>query len=633
MKSPHFLHGFRMSLLAAALALPATAQAQSELNDPYNLTIVVHVAENRLLTDVFRKNIVRELHDGFQAALGDMGRVTVTDKHPRLADVLTRGLRALDDWKDREDRKTHFVLIDYSGVHYEIQARQYDGTIGRASPVVRSDQTRDRDFVAKAAALLIKQDFGILGTVRTEPEGAKKLVKVELRGGGLGEMSRWVKKDDVFFLAPPDGGSPSSLKWSLLQVEQAPAEDARDGMCVCRFFHRYRISSIAGYRCIKVGTVQAPLRLRWVQNLPGGRVKPLDRRLTVEIRRNGFDGDEPSKLLKSSDLSTGVLETVHDKNGVFNNVAFARVTGGLGDVDLPQVPIALVADQPLLIEVNASKDSDTLFSMSKTAWQSQVADSVQMQAHLFKTLETLGADPAKRSEAIEAATSGMKRAREDRRTLQDQRQKLAEEAKTKRKTLTTPIEDRRLRQLEDYERALADFIDKQKKIEATENDPQRKKWLSEIESAKLLVKELEIGKAIQIYERIQKEGFQSAELETYLEKLRQDWKIKDKDHEEARAFIYRVWPTLEMERLGDKIAEAQKAFQKCKEAGDLITIQKLLKGTEGHADRLAKKLAELRPDLIIDDEKEAQQYKKVSEQIAKLGEDVQEYLKAHPGDK
>src|SRR6185437_10016638 len=81
---------WRSWLVVFLLAFPATAHAQSERDKPYDLTIVVHVAQNRLLTDVFRERIERELRDGFQAGLGDMGRVKVTHEHPRLADVLAR---------------------------------------------------------------------------------------------------------------------------------------------------------------------------------------------------------------------------------------------------------------------------------------------------------------------------------------------------------------------------------------------------------------------------------------------------------------------------------------------------------------------------------------------------------------
>ena len=75
------------------------------------------------------------------------------------------------------------MLIDYSGVHYEIQARQFDGLTGRPSPVVRRDRTRDREFVAKTAALLIDQDFGLVGTFDAWPHGGK----AERRQAGRGE--------------------------------------------------------------------------------------------------------------------------------------------------------------------------------------------------------------------------------------------------------------------------------------------------------------------------------------------------------------------------------------------------------------------------------------------------------------
>jgi hypothetical protein len=617
------------------LCLCGEIRAQ-QLNEPYNLHIVVHVAENRLLTDVFRRNIERELRDGFQSDLGDMGRVEVTDKHPRLADVLARGLRSLEGWKDRNDQKTHFVLIDYTGTHYEIQTRQYDGTIGLPSPVVRIDRTRDRAFVAKAAALLIKQDFGVLGTVQSGPEGAKNQVKIELRGGGLGDMTRWVKKDDVFALAPPDGGTQLSLKWSFLQVEQAPAEDAHDGVCVCRFFYRYKVQSILGYRCIKLGTVQAPLRIRWMQGQKvrdGFKTKPLDSSLTVEVRRYGFDGEEATELQSDS---SGFLKSIRNgKEIVFNNVAFVRVIAGPVNPK-PQVPIALVDDQPVTIEVTGSRDVDTLFTVHMSEWQRRVADSVQMQADLFKRLEILGSKAENRGEIVSAATNGLKQARGDRTSLLEQRKELAEEAKKRnRGELRTPIEDSRLQQLERYEKTLAEFIEEQKSIEEKENDPQRKKWLSEIRKAKLFEKDWEIDKALEIYDRIRKEGFEDkdGELAKHLEQLHKDWDLHGPEHEEARKFIYRVWPTLDLSQLEDNIAKAQNAFKKCKEVGDRITIRKLLQGTLEQAGRLEKRLADLQPlaEIESESEKEALQMKKVSEHIVKLGFEIQEHLKAPDG--
>jgi hypothetical protein len=629
MKSFQYRGSFFLFFLSS-LCFCGELKAQ-EANTPYKLRLVVHVAQNRLLTDVFRDRLERELHDGFQAAMGDMGRVTVTHEHPRLKDVLARGLKqSLDDWKNRNDEKTHFVLIDYSGVHYEIQTRQYDGTIGRASPVVRRDRTRDRDFVVKAAALLLKQDFGVLGTVLEGPSGANKLVKVELRGGALGEMARWVQKDDVFALAPPDGGEPLALRWSLMQVEQAPAEGARDGICQCRFYHRYQVSSIVGYRCIKLGTVQTPLRLRWVRQAPkGAKTQPLALRLTVEIRHHGFEGEDATKLTKITD-SSGVLETVRNgKDGVFSHVAFVRVIDGMEDPK-PQVPIVLVDDQPIFIEVNAAKDVDTLFAVRQSNWQNSIVDLLQMQANLFKRLETLGAKPDQREQVIREAERGLKRLRDDRTLLLQQKEEIAEYARKKNRPFQTQREDKRLADLVEGEKILDQFIAEQRRIEAKENDPQVKKWLSAIENAKLLEKELEIGKAIDIYESVRNEGFKNDALDAHLKELQTLWKTVDAEHAQARNYVYLVWPTLDTDRLKDGLPKARQALKKCEAAGDLVTIRKLLKGTEAHALRLKKELDLLQPDILAEDVEPAKLRKDISEQIVKLGLELQEYLKTHP---
>jgi hypothetical protein len=444
-------------------------------------------------------------------------------------------------------------------------------------------------------------------------------------------MARWVKKDDVFALAPPDGGTQASLKWSFLQVEQAPAENAHDGVCVCRFFYRYVVrGGIVGYRCIKLGTIQAPLRIRWMQRqqVRGGfKTKPPDSPLTVEVRRDGFDGEKATKLEPMQTDPNGYLETIRDgKEIVFNNVAFVRVIDGPVNPK-PNVPIALVDDQPVVIEVTGSRDVDTLFTISLSEWQRNVADSVQMQADLFKRLEMLGSKAESRSEILAAATSGLKQAKEDLNNLRKDRKDLVEKAEKNKKDFRTPIEDSRLQQLENYEKALAAFIEQQREIERKENDPQKIKWLSEIQKAKLLEKDLEIDKAIEIYERIRREGYEDENLDKLVAKLHQKWDPHSPEHKEARQFIYRVWPKLDLSRLEDNMPKVQSAFKTCKEAEDRITIRKLLQGTLEHAGGLDKKLAELQLEGTTTAETESLQFKKVSEQIVKLGLEIQEYLR------
>src|SRR3954452_19312560 len=104
---------FLLSSLCPLCLCGKSPGAEDELKQRYDVRIVLHVANNRLLTPVFRERLRRELGDGIQAALGDLARVQVLVSHPRLADVLAQGLgRSLDTWKDASGVKTHFVLVD-----------------------------------------------------------------------------------------------------------------------------------------------------------------------------------------------------------------------------------------------------------------------------------------------------------------------------------------------------------------------------------------------------------------------------------------------------------------------------------------------------------------------------------------
>src|SRR5438132_6683022 len=160
---------FLLSALLVPLSAGAMrAQLDPELNKPYQLQVVLHISENRSLTAVFRDQIERDLRDSLQAALGRLARVQVLPNHKLLPEVEAKGLgRALDGWNFITGTKLHFVLIDYVDGRYEIQARQYDGVAGLASPVVRRppQPITDRLLVARSAALLVSEDFGVVGTV------------------------------------------------------------------------------------------------------------------------------------------------------------------------------------------------------------------------------------------------------------------------------------------------------------------------------------------------------------------------------------------------------------------------------------------------------------------------------------
>src|SRR5579871_1527547 len=90
------------------LTTQAKAALDPETDKPYDLQVVLHIADHRALTPVFRDQLERQLGDGLQAAYGELARVSVVHEHPRLKQIEQEGLRSLDSWTDVSPVKTHF---------------------------------------------------------------------------------------------------------------------------------------------------------------------------------------------------------------------------------------------------------------------------------------------------------------------------------------------------------------------------------------------------------------------------------------------------------------------------------------------------------------------------------------------
>ncbi len=623
---------FVLCPLTFLIGLPAAQAAQPEAHTPYHLQVVLHVAKHRLLTDVFRDRVERELRDGLQASLGELARVEVVRDHPRLPEVLDKGLqRALDGWKERSEVKTHFVLIDFSGSHYEIQARQHDGLTGQASPVVRRDRTRDRDFVARVASLLVDRDFGMVGTVvGSSASTEQELFKVQLHGGALDvPLERWVKKDDVFAVvpAPPGSVAVQAEPFAFLQVVQPPEATSHNGTCLCRFYHRRRIGSIVGYRCLKLATMKAPVRLRLAQLKADGSSGPLQDLVMVEVRRHGFDPKETPAAVGQTDPAGG-FESVQRGGQLirFDQVAFVTIKKGRDT--FAQVPLVLVEDRLVGLTVQITTDPGALLAEHRDAWTQKVRESYLVQAGIFEEINKLSAKPDTRAQAMQRAEEGLKRTQEDYRRLLADQQDLLAEAGRQKPDLTEG--EKFLKQLKTGEEELQGHLARMRKIEEEENDPKRKEWRTLVEQGLLLEKELEFEKAIALYKRILQEGFQNEELQKHVADLEKRWNTEDPNLKEARRFIYNVWPKLDTPGLKKRITEAEAALQTCITAKDLIGPQKMAKVILVHATRLSDEQKQLN-EVNIDDEKPLRDIKVLLPQLRKLNEEIEVYLeKAQP---
>ncbi|MFO0846316.1 MAG: hypothetical protein U0797_28730 [Gemmataceae bacterium] len=596
--------------------------------DPYQVRLVVHVERHPQLTKVFRERVARELGDGLQAALGAAARVEVTDSHPELANIRRHGLqRALDGYRERSGEHTHFVLIDFSGTHYRVQSRLHDGVIGLPSPVVRSTRTDDREYVAREAAFLLERDLGLLGTVETGPDAAG-VVRVSLKAGGLGvDLSRWVRKGEVFRLVRVGGVGPGQAEeWTYLQV----TEPARDGACVCKLYSRYRQPRVAGLRAELLGTRTGPLRLRLLQERAGGGVGPLESQVRLELRHHGFEGEETSRLSVTAMAGRDIDTRKRAKGGQFDRLAFVTVL--TGETVRARVPVPILDDGLTVLIVPASSAEGDLIAQRFRGFQRRVLDAFLVQAEQFRQFNELIDKPDGRAEALAAARKTLDRLRQDHTELSVERDEVMKEvAKLPEKELPPGADGKvineRLELIKAGEADLLKRIDKLEQIEKEENDPKKKEWLIQVERAKGFEKEGEVGKALAIYEKAP-EKFVTEALTKHVEHLKKVWEPKGEEHKLARDFLVRTFPNLSTEELESRLKEAESALAVCAKADDSFGVTRLLRAVERHAKRMVDELNKLKPDVNFDDEKPATRIKELVPRLQKLDRDARAVLES-----
>ncbi len=615
----------RLILLIGLALFWATATASaSESKEPYQIRLVIHVVPHKQLTRIFRERIARELGDGIQAALGELARVEVTESHPLLPTIQQQGLaKALDGYRQRSDWQFYFVLIDFNGTHYRIQTRVHNGLTGHPSPVVRSTRISDREFVARAAAFLLERDFALVGTIESEPEAGR--VQVRLKGGELGvDLGRWIKKGEVFRLGEVNGDEPLQWReWAYLQV----VEPAKDGLCTCKLYSRYSESNVAGLRVELLGTRPGPLRLRFLQETPKGP-GPLKDSLSVQIRRNGFDGEETQRLQFPVSSSRDINTTRLGDKGRFDRLAFLSVLKD--DKVRTRVPVPILDESLTVIVVPQLNELENQKLENYRRFRDKVIEATLVLNSQVRKINQETAKPENRSKGIASGREAIQRLQRDYADLITQRETVLRDLQS------LPDKDRpsaaemkalevRLKNLKEGETELLKHIAELEQIEKEENDPKRREWRQQIERAKSLEKEGELGEAIEIYQKTPPE-FDSPEQQNHLASLLKQWEPKSKEHEAARDFIRKKFPTLKTEELLEKIGELDAAVKECIQVEDALTLRHFQRGLEKQLKRIDEELSKLKPETVFEDQKPAEQIKELLPKLEKIDRDARAYL-------
>ena len=570
-------------LCLAWLAGPAAAALDAELKTPYQLRIVLLVAEHRFFTPQYQAHLERDIARRVALAMGPLAKVSVTRRHPWLAEIQARGLNAaLDSQDEYSEQRTWFVLVNFVDGRYEARARFHDGPSGLGGPRGRLAVTHERGQVGAAIADLLLEDFFFTGTVI----GVGKEVGVAFQGSGLeGAVGPNLKAGEVLAISKITkmGGKLQAqpMEWALLEVLGAP----RDGVVQCRFWHRYQEDQlqdkggVIGYRCLKLPTKPGKVKLQLVgeknQPLAGWR---------VQVSQPG---------------SPKVFEQATNNEGqvVFAEALphFALVEVMSGKTVWTRFPMAFVDHRPTVCRLGARPgvEAQAPLEIRADQWLRRIYDQLGLSA------ERSGELQRQLARSFEAA---LQQARAAQAVLQEELAYLAGERveldrlaeKNGLPRLDLKDGDLRLEELQGQEKSLGDFVQRMERIvkEAGNSEEQGLKKL--IERAGLLEMEADFEQAVKLYERVLAASPEWKEVQARLAALQSGWKIKDADHEQARAYIYQTWPRLEVGELKAQLPKARAALESCIRAGDKLSPRKLLLANAIHVANLKKLLEDLR---------------------------------------
>jgi tetratricopeptide (TPR) repeat protein len=626
------------------------AALDPETNKPYQFRIVLIFDQHREYTPLFKDLVKRTVRDGLQAALGNMGQVEAVDnqslddhsaakespsKERRvllestrklIKDVQDKGLQsALDDWKEVSEIKTHVVSIRLVGEDHEIQARQFDGLSGMASPVVRTVIVRDREMVGRSALWLIDRDFGLVGTVQPPGPGATE-VQVVFKGSGLVPLAPWVKPGQVFAVSQIAKGSTGQRAFRIPDTLLQLMEEPQNGTGRCRLLNRKENPmpsgpAVQGYRCLKLGTTQGAPRFRLVDE----KDRPVGAGQRVRITGSGFGPNPENDLATDADG----FATPNPQKGLYRHVALLHVLSRNGEQLFGAIPRPILDDRPIIcrLKIDAGADRAGQLEIARTSLMLRMDESLLGVSGLVNELNRLAAQATTRDDALRLAQKGLDDLKEGVSTYRDALVRL----RAAPHLSISPLHER-LKALQDKEQMFQRYIDQLKKVKQDEADPVRAKLGELAGKAQLLEGEAQFEQAIELYEQILKEsanlqGVNRKQYADHLDQLKRDWAIKGDQHREARTFVYQKWPALDSaDHLKGAMEEAQKALQTFKDVGDRMSPLMLLRANATHATRLAKRLEEILTSNKAEDREEGKVIVEVKDSLEKLTNEARQLL-------
>jgi outer membrane murein-binding lipoprotein Lpp len=652
------------AVLAGAAAWAGPLTLDPEMKAMYTWRVVVQVKPHPTLGAAVRAQLLKDLRAALNPVYGtEMGTVEVIDLdavpkgkwEPLWAKFAAVGWPALemDEFRTLTGVKTHFLTVrfDPAVAKYVLESKQHDGCCGLASPQVRTKVLPDLDKIDRAAALLVGNDFGPVGTVEPLPE-TKTTCLLKIRGGELPGMDKMVRPGDVFALSVVNertrtvkadgkpGGKDATVTERVAQPQSYTLLRVLDlvqtGIAKCEILSRFDNPlvdrrGLIGYRARKLATRDDRLTIRIVDkdNKPPAASTPLE----VWATDNGFrDTPTPSDTLSAqkdrfvSGRNLRGLACVYVKlgSGVRQRYVLPVLDGAT-----PQA-LTFTFDEGMVRAANFENECERVMN--------RAIDARLSQDELFVSLKGL-IEKSRNKEAFDRATKGVETARAVDAELSKQIERLRadKQAADGRAKRLLDAADQWLTNLKgrvpDLEAKIGDL---KVAVEKASNPAEFEKTFRLKELTRQIdyhVDRGEVPEALDLYDKLYAET-KEEEVRTRRQKLEAEWRAKTPEQEKARAFLNDDWPKLEtLEGIKGGVQQLKQAVDTLTAAQDRLGLKLAVARIQGGYARLNEVVNTLDPEGLVQDKVILADAKSVFDAVRKIDEAAQAEVKKLEGKK
>jgi hypothetical protein len=292
-----------------------------------------------------------------------------------------------------------------------------------------------------------------------------------------------------------------------------------------------------------------------------------------------------------------------------------------------QFPVALIEGRTMVARVKAQTDRESLVPLEarRDAWLRRVYDEVRMSSE--RALELSGELNQSLEVALESARRRLPLMAAELKYLIRERDEISQLAKAKNLSYDLRQGEQQIDELRLQAKDLQAIVQRLERVIKEAAGSEKALGLHKLlERAGLYEKEAEFAQAIRLYEQVVQASPDQTKVKAHLHQLKEAWTEKGEKHKKARKFIYETWPMLDFAELQKNMDAAKDALAACREAGDKLTPQRLLRANATHTANLQRQLDTLKRRDHEDDRNQAKALGQLSEGLRRLHGEIAAFV-------